>query len=312
MSAESKRRKIIIALLSLAVILLIIYLFLQRQHIIVSSSSSTPTSTPTPTPTSTPTPTPTSTPTPTPTSTPTPTPTSTPTPTPTPSYLNNYAQYLCSQGYFGNGICVWQQQIAITETTWQPGNGYWVFQNTANVPICVGASQAASPVTYCFPNCSSSCTSPSCVGGYGQFPPGGCGQFYPVGCLPPNSSGYLPDVGNAPFTEFYLIYAGAIYAGYDAQAYKNYVIPLIPVPSSFQQGYIINNTGQSISIQVTNYQAFPNNITNSWTINIVNNVTLPIWYNNNTTITASYLGNPGTYQEFQMPSNGQLVITNIS
>jgi len=33
MSAESKRRKIIIALLSLAVILLIIYLFLQRQHI---------------------------------------------------------------------------------------------------------------------------------------------------------------------------------------------------------------------------------------------------------------------------------------
>jgi hypothetical protein len=276
---ESKHRKIVIGLLSVAVILLIIYLFLLRQHNTTSISPATSPPT-TPTPSSTPTP--------------------TPTPTP-PSYLNNYAQYLCSQGYFGNGICIYQQQIAITETTWQPGNGYWVFKNYANVPICVAAFQFAGYIPNCFPNCSSSCSSPSC--------PAGGSMFYPVGCLPPNGSGYFPSSG--AFTQFYALYGGAIYAGYDASAYKNYVIPLLPLPSSFQQGYVINNTGSPIAIQVTNYQSFANNITNSWTIAIDNNVTLPVWYDSNTVFTINYYGNPGTYKEFTMPSNGQLVVTSI-
>jgi hypothetical protein len=136
-------------------------------------------------------------------------------------------------------------------------------------------------------------------------------MFYPVGCLPPNGSGYFPSLPGNTFTQFYALYGGAIYAGYDASAYKNYVIPLLPLPSSFQQGYVINNTGSPIAIQVTNYQSFANNITNSWTIAIDNNVSLPVWYDSNTVFTINYYGNPGTYKQFTMPSNGQLVVTSI-
>jgi len=237
-----------------------------------------------------------------PSSTPTPTPTPTPTTTPTPN-PTNYAQYLCSQGYFGNGICIYQQQITITSTPRQPGNGIWVFQNYNNIPVCVAANQFAGTIPYCFPNCSKSCSLPSC------FATGS--TFYPLGCLPPNGYGYYPQEYGSGFTEFYFLVGGAIYAGVDASAYDNYVIPLLPLPSSFQQGYVINNTGRPIAIQVTNYQSFANNITNSWTIAIDNNVTLPVWYDSNTVFTINYYGNPATYKQFTMPSNGQLVVTSI-
>jgi hypothetical protein len=267
------------------VISLVIYLFLQRQRSIARS----------PTPTPTPTPTPPLTPSSTPTSTPSPTPT--PTPTPSPSYPSNYAQYLCSQGYFDNGICIYQQQIFITNSPPQPGNGTYVFQNQANVPICVGAFQAVGSMTIsCFPNCSQSCGSPSCM----------VSNLYPLGCIPPNSYGYYVQLPGSSITQFYLIYEGAIYAGYPAQAHQNYIIPLPPLPSSFQQGSITNNTGRSIFIQVTN-----SSLNNIWSIAIDNNVTVPLWYDNNTVFTICYYETT-TCQQFSMPSSGQLVVTNIS
>jgi hypothetical protein len=130
--------------------------------------------------------------------------------------------------------------------------------------------------------------------------------LYPLGCIPPNSYGYyVPLPGNA-FTQFYLIYEGAIYAGYPAQAHQNYIIPLPPLPSSFQQGSITNNTGRPIFIQVTN-----SSLNNIWSIAIDNNVTVPLWYDNNTVFTICYYETT-TCQQFTMPSSGQLVVTSIS
>ena len=215
-----------------------------------------------------------------------------PTPTPIPS---NYAQYLCQNGYFGNNICIFQQLNYVSSSPpSQYSSDYYYFKNNTNYPICIGGVQGVEPIVSDFPSCSGqySCSNPN-------FSP----SFFPIGCIPP---GYYSSVGYSlvnTVSEFYLIYQGYIYAGFPTVSYRGRLLN-IPSPQGLQQGYIVNQTGRTIFIQVTNYT-----LNNIWSIAIANGVSVPYMFDENTLITACYYE---TSQCQQFKANPNLVITQIT